>query len=167
MEYAEGEGRHWRSEMQQWLKFHLKHRSFNPNEESKKYLSKRIDEERFRKLKSTDFETFSKLVRGIVALDSSTIARRVDYVICYWDESAQRGAGTQGEVTLAKYFGKPVFLVSSLPADQIPAWIIGCSSKIFRSFEELKAELSQRYSDMPPGGMRRYHQTRTKTSVSR
>ena len=35
-----------------------------------------------------------------------------DCVICLWDEGAARGAGTKGELTIARYFGKPVYLVT-------------------------------------------------------
>jgi len=145
MEYARNEGVDWRKMMENWIVQELGHEVFNPNSESERYLRKKLPNGNLRKLKFSDVENFQSVVKGIVALDSREIARRSDYVVCYWDQSAQRGAGTKGELTIARYFGKPVYMVTRMRHSNIPGWILGCTSRIFHSFTELKMFLKQVY----------------------
>lgn len=145
MEYAQNEGADWREEIQIWLRDELHHSVFNPTKESAKYLSKKIPRENFRALKFKDVRRFSKLVAGIVDRDSNEIAERSDYVICYWDRSAHRGAGTKGELTVARLFRKPVYMVTEMKPDNIPGWVLGCTTRMFPSFHELKAFLLKTY----------------------
>lgn len=145
MEYAAGGGSDWRREIEDWLKEVLQHRAFNPNKESRKYLLKKSVPAGYQRWKKSNPRRFMKVVRGIVAHDSREIAGKSDYLICYWDRGASRGAGTQGEVTMARYFGKPVYLVTQNRISSIPGWILGCTTEIFHSFEELKQFLRKRY----------------------
>jgi hypothetical protein len=78
-------------------------------------------------------------------LDSKEIAECSDYVICYWDQGAQRGAGTKGELTIARYFNKPVYMVTRIPKVNIPGWVLGCVTEFFDSFEHLKEFLVSYY----------------------
>jgi hypothetical protein len=146
MEYAQNEGKDWRLEIENWIRKELKHIVFNPNVISEKYLRKMLQENNFRDLKSTNIDAYIKVVKKFVIQDSREIATRSDYVICYWDASAQRGAGTKGELTIAKYFGRPVYLVTHIPKVNIPGWILGCVSEFFSSFEELKKYLKLNYN---------------------
>jgi hypothetical protein len=145
MEYAQNEGTDWRKEIEEWITDRLGHTVFNPNVESEKYLRMKLPRVNFRRLKSTDIDRFQETVRGIVRLDSHEIADRTDYVICLWDASAQRGAGTKGELTIARFFGKPVYMVTRMRREKIPGWVLGCTSEIFPSFEALKAFLERSY----------------------
>lgn len=145
MEYAKNEGVDWRHTMEQWLEEELHHSVFNPNVESDKFLRRKLPGQNIRKLKFNDVERFSRILRGVVDLDSKEIAVRSDYVICYWDESAQRGAGTKGEITIAKYFRKPVYLITTMNLEDIPGWVLGCTTRFFRSFDELKLFLSSEH----------------------
>ena len=145
MEYARGEGRGWRSRMEKWLNLKLGHTVFNPNVVSRKYLATRIPGKNFRLLKSRDIAAYTRIARGIVNLDSKEIAYRSDYLICFWDRSAQQGAGTKGEVTVAKFFRKPVYLVTKQKPQDIPGWVLGCTTNMFGSFAELKAYLLRKY----------------------
>ena len=138
MEYADGEGVHWRKEMQEWLEKNLLHIVFNPNVESDKFFNARYPEVDFRKLKIENVLLYQEIVRHLVEIDCKEIAERSDYVICYWDEGAAKGAGTKGELTMAKYFGKPVYLVTSFELHDIPGWVLGCVTKTFKNFDELK-----------------------------
>jgi hypothetical protein len=144
MEYADGEGVGWRKEMQEWIEKHLRHEVFNPNVESERLFATTYKGVDFRKLKSENLEQYRKIAQQLVEFDCSEIARRTDYVVCYWDESAAKGAGTKGELTMAKFFGKPVYLVTKFPLHELPGWVLGCVTKTFRSFEELKEFLSSR-----------------------
>jgi hypothetical protein len=143
MEYADGEGAGWRQEMQQWVESTLKHDVFNPNVESDRFFSAYHPGIDFRTLKKEDVGSYQKIVRSLVEIDSAEIAERSDYVICFWDDGAAKGAGTKGELTLAKYFKKPVYLVTSYALHDIPGWVLGCVTKTFGSFDELKTFLSQ------------------------
>lgn len=145
MEYASGEGADWRLELEQWLRIHLKHSVFNPNKESKKYLSQKLPDEDFRLLKNQNIQKYISIVRTLVVKDTTEIAKYTDYLICLWDESAQRGAGTKGELTIANFFRKPIYIVTQFKKEDIPGWVLGCATKFFSSFNELKEFLQKKY----------------------
>ena len=143
MEYAPNEGRNWRSSLQRWLETELQCDVFNPNLKSEWYFRTHLPQGDFRAMKSSDPEAYRQLAAGLVDLDCREIATRTGFVICYWDDSAMRGAGTKGELTIAKYFGKPVYLVTTMDVVDIPGWVLGCVTKQFASFEELRTFLIQ------------------------
>ncbi len=143
MEYASGEGVHWRREMQQWLERELRHTVFNPNVESEIFFRRHHPGIDFRRLKSEDIDRYQTIVRRLVEIDCNEIAGRSDYVVCYWDEGAAKGAGTKGELTMAKFFGKPVYLVTEFPLNEIPGWVLGCTTRTFPDFGALKNFLLQ------------------------
>lgn len=138
MEYAADEGRDWRREMHTWLQEYFACEVFNPNVESDKFFAQQRPGADIRKLKERDIAAYAALVAQLVAIDCREIAERSDLVICLWDDAAMRGAGTKGELTMAKYFDKPVYMVTSMPPTAIPGWVLGCTTLIFSSFEELK-----------------------------
>jgi hypothetical protein len=142
MEYAADEGRDWRREMQDWLERELGCTVFNPNLESEKILGAEARGIDFRSLKTADIGRYTSIVERLVTLDCDEISARTDYVVVYWDDSAQRGAGTKGELTMAHHFRKPVYMVTAVPADEIPGWVLGCVTRIFPDFERLKRFLS-------------------------
>lgn len=144
MEYADGEGANWRREIQDWLSRELNHSSFNPNVESDSFFAKNYPRVDFREVKKSDVKLYREIVRQLVEIDCREIADNSDYLICYWDEGAMRGAGTKGELTMAKYFNKPVYLVTTFREFDIPGWVLGCTTGIFGSFDELKHFLSGR-----------------------
>lgn len=146
MEYAADEGKDWRSALHEWLETELACEVFNPNRESESFFRTHYPTVRFRELKLTDIARYTQIAGGLVELDCREIAERTDLVICYWDESAMRGAGTKGELTMAKYFGKPVYMVTALPHHQIPGWVLGCTTQLFNTFEELRQFLKQHLS---------------------
>jgi hypothetical protein len=138
MDYATGEGVQWRSELQDWLERHLGHSVFNPNAESEKFFSTHYPSVNFRLLKQKNIEHYTSIIQKLVDIDSKEIADNSDYVICYWDEGAAKGAGTKGELTIARFFNKPAYLVTSFPLHELPGWVLGCVTKSFSGFEELK-----------------------------
>lgn len=147
MEYAHDEGSGWRMALGAWIEKELGHSVFNPNLESERLLRKLLPGRNMRKLKETDMKTYASVLTRIVRLDSREIAFRSDYVICLWDRSAAQGAGTKGEITIARFFGKPVFLVTRYPLHRIPGWVIGCVSETFSSISELKKFLQTKYKN--------------------
>lgn len=140
IEYAPDHGRAWRAALMPFLKS-LGHEFYDPAHDEKKNLT---DEERasFRTWKTADLQRFKQTIRKIIAWDLKWIAERTDYIICFWDEHAGKGAGTQGELTLAHYLGIPVYLVAGIPIERISGWILGCSTEVFSSFEELQSFLA-------------------------
>ena len=142
MEYAENEGRDWREEIQKWLQSELGCTVFNPNHESRRFFDTRYPGLDFRALKRNDPDRYRTIVEQLVDLDCNEIAERSDYVICYWDQGAMRGAGTKGELTMARFFGKPVYMVTTVPFEDIPGWVLGCIKTIFADFDSLKRSLS-------------------------
>lgn len=147
MEFAPGHGGDWRADIERALTVREDWSVFNPVRASERFLAEHHPGVNFRDLKHTDPHRFRSIVAEIVRRDSAEVAERADVVICLWDESAARGAGTQGELTLAARHGTPVFLVTSLPFAEIPGWVIGCTTRIFPSFPDLLRELP---SLMPP-----------------
>ncbi len=141
MEYAINEGRDWRNALQQWLEQTMNCAVFNPNQESDRFLQTKLPDADFRSLKASDPDRYKSIVSELVLLDCNEIAHRSDFVICYWDASSMRGAGTKGELTIAKYFEKPVYMVTTAHSDEIPGWVLGCTTSVFSSFDELKAHL--------------------------
>lgn len=131
--------------MQEWLEKNIKHSVFNPNVESDHFFNSRYPNLDFRKLKIDNISLYQEIVRHLVDIDCKEIAERSDYLICYWDDGAAKGAGTKGELTMAKYFNKPVYLVTSFQPNEIPGWILGCVTKTFSNFEDLKKFLQTKY----------------------
>ena len=56
-------------------------------------------------------QRFRQTVKKIIAYDLDLIEHRCDAIVCYWDQYAGRGAGTQGELTFAHRKGIPVYLI--------------------------------------------------------
>jgi hypothetical protein len=149
MEFAKGEGADWRRVMEEWVLKNLGHFAYNPNKESDEFFAKKYPSGRFRELKYEDIEKYTELVRDLIDRDCREIAERSDYVICNWDESAQRGAGTKGELTMARFVRKPVYMVTQMKLQDIPGWVLGCATKTFPTFEELQVFLHEHYSNGP------------------
>jgi hypothetical protein len=147
MEYARNEGADWRQEIERWLGTELGHSVFNPSVESAKFRAKRLNGENFRALKNGDIERYVGVVRLLIDKDLKEISRRSDYLICLWDQRARKGAGTVGELTMARSLRIPVFMVTRVRPQNIPGWILGCTSRRFRTFTELKKYLLKRYHE--------------------
>jgi len=141
IEYSPDHGKAWRAEITPFLRS-LGYQVYDPAQDEKKNLS---DEEvrEFRRWKTSDLPRFQRTIRKIIAWDLDWIERS-DCVVCYWDEFAGRGAGTQGELTFAHRAGIPVYLVCGVPVEQVSGWILGCASAVLTSFNELKTVLAAR-----------------------
>ena len=142
MEYAAGEGRDWRLEMQTWLEGELGCTVFNPNAESDSLFAREFPGVNFREMKKTDIPGYMSIVERLVSIDCDEIAVRTDFVVVYWDDAAQRGAGTKGELTMAHFFKKPVYMVTAMRPEEIPGWVLGCVTRMFPDFAGLKTFLT-------------------------
>ena len=142
MERAPDRGRAWRERVVALLA-EMGHGSFNPCEEELVVCS---EEERscFRDWKAAGHERFVPMMRRIVEHDLAALAGS-DYVICLWDEHAQWSGGTPSEVTVARVWDKPVYVVRAMERSEMSSWVQGCATAVFDSIEELFDHLRQEY----------------------
>jgi hypothetical protein len=142
IEYSPDLGKGWRAEITPALKA-LGHEVYNPAEDDLKNLTE-SEVRDFRSWKKSDLPRFRRTVQKIIAYDLDLIERQCNAIICYWDEYAGRGAGTQGELTFAHRLGIPVYLICGLPVEQISGWLLGCATEVFATFEEFHEFISVR-----------------------
>ena len=134
IEYSPDLGKAWRAEVTPLLES-LGHTVYDPALDELKNLT--ADEvAQFRSWKSSDLDRFQQTIRKIIAYDLDLIEHRCDALVCYWDQYAGRGAGTQGELTFAHRLGMPVYMICGMPVEQISGWLLGCATEVFPSFEE-------------------------------
>lgn len=143
IEYSPDHGKAWRAEITPFL-CSLGHEVYDPALDEKKNLSEEEVRD-FRKWKAADLPRFQSTIRKIIDYDLDWIERKCDYIVAYWDEYAGRGAGSQGELTLAYRRGIPVYFVSAVPVENVSGWILGCATEVFTSFEGLKSFLAAKY----------------------
>ena len=144
IEYSPDHGKAWRAEITPFLQS-LGHQVYDPALDEKKTLTEEEVRD-FRRWKAIDLDRFQRTVRKIIDYDLDWIERKCDYIVAYWDEYAGRGAGSQGELTVAYRRGIPVYMVTAMPVGQISGWILGCATAVFSNFEELKEYLADQYS---------------------
>lgn len=143
IEYSADFGKSWRAEITPFLS-ELGHEVYDPALDEKKNLDDHEVRE-FRRWKTADLSRFQTTIRKIIAWDLDWIEQKSDYVICFWDEAAARGAGTQGELTLAHRIEMPVYIVLGMPLEKVSGWILGCATEVFENFEQLKSFLRSKY----------------------
>ena len=148
IENAENDGASWRQDMTLWLKDNLNHEVFNPVLETKNIIG-HLNPSIFRSMKKTDPIEYKNIIREIIKLDLEAVINDSDYLIVKWDKSVLKGGGTHGEVTMAYWIKKPIFIVNSLPIDDMSSWIFSCSDFIFNDFKSLKKKLTQLYKGIP------------------
>jgi len=148
IENAENDGASWRQDMTLWLKDNLDHEVFNPVLETKNIIG-HLNPSIFRSMKKTDPIKYKNIIREIIKLDLEALINNSDYLIVKWDKSVLKGGGTHGEVTMAYWIKKPIFIVNSLPIDDMSSWIFSCSDFIFNDFKSLKKKLTQLYKGIP------------------
>ena len=148
IENAENEGASWRQDMTLWLKDNLNHKVFNPVLETKNIIG-HLNPSIFRSMKKTDPVEYKNIIREIIKLDLEALINDSDYLIVKWDKSVLKGGGTHGEVTMAYWIKKPIFIVNSLPIDDMSSWIFSCADFIFNDFKSLKKKLKQLYIGIP------------------
>jgi hypothetical protein len=144
IENAYNDGADWRNDITEWLHTKLNHKVFNPVIETQSIIKHHKGRD-FRLMKKTNPNEYKKIIRKIIKVDLEAVVHKSDYLIVKWDESVFRGGGTHGEVTMAYWLGKPVFLVNKLPIDDISSWIFSCSNHIFDNFDDLKKKLEELY----------------------
>jgi nucleoside 2-deoxyribosyltransferase len=142
IEYSPDHGKAWRAEVTRDL-HELGHDVYDPALDEQKDLTEEEAQD-FRGWKQTDLPRFQQTIRKIIQYDLDWIEERCDAIVAYWDEHAGKGAGTQGELTVAYRRGVPVYLVTPMPAHQLSGWVLGCASHVFPSFQELREYLARK-----------------------
>ena len=147
IEFASDGGKLWRRKLTPFLRDELGHRVYDPAEDEKKNLTEE-EMAHFREWKSADLDRFRRVVRKIIQYDLDLIENKADYLICYWESgaAASGSGGTPAELTVAFRKGIPVYLVSEAPPEQVSGWMLACADHVFRSVEELKKFLTERYA---------------------
>lgn len=140
IEYAPGGGKEWRREIGEFLRDELNVPVFDPCRNELDLLTPE-EKARFRAWKSEDPLRFASTVRKIIDHDLNNLLHHTRYVVCLWDEACTRGAGTAGELTLAYRHDVPVYMVLSMPRQEVSSWALGCAREIFESFDQLKEYL--------------------------
>lgn len=144
IENAENDGANWRASITPWLKDEIKHDVFNPVLATRKIISD-LTNTQFREMKDTNPKKYKNLIRQIIDIDIKAVVEESDYLIVNWNKSVFRGGGTHGEITLAYYLKKPIYLVNHVPIDDLSSWIFSCATAVFDSFDDMKIHLLSEY----------------------
>ncbi len=144
MQFARGTGASWRADLGGWIRRTLGHRVIDPVIESEALMKKLRSEGWHLRGRTRTGGDWPQFFRQVVDRDCRLV-RRADYIVCLWDSSARRGAGTQGELTIAREQRIPVYLVTRSPLASIPGWIQGCSTERFGAFNELRTFLQDQF----------------------
>ena len=144
IENAENDGASWRELITQWLKNEISHDVFNPVEATRDVI-KGLSNEQFREMKKIEPQNYKRLIRQIIDIDIKAVVEQSDYLIVDWNKSVFRGGGTHGEITLAYYLKKPIYLVNHVPLDDLSSWISSCATEVFDSFDDMKIHLLSEY----------------------
>ena len=137
IEAAPDEGKGWRRDISEFLNTELGWETFNPSEHEQDFLTE-AEKSGFRQWKRTDIKRFRAVIKKIIDRDLHQLLTQCQAVICLWDEYVIPGGGTHGELTLAYEHNLPVYLVLGMPVEQASSWILGCTTEIFKNFDELK-----------------------------
>ena len=152
IEYSPDFGKGWRAQVTPLLRAHG-HQVYDPAEDERKNLTE-TEAREFRSWKTRDLARFQNTVRKIIAYDLDLIEQRCDAVLCYWDEYAARGAGTQGELTFAHRLGRPVYLVCGVPMESVSGWLLGCATEVFHDLGQFRDFVTAGFSREASAGTR-------------
>ena len=144
MEHAVNEGEDWRNKMTEWLQKNLGHSVIDPVKNSRQLVDETHSHD-YRLWKNSDREKYKAFIRQLIRQDLDGVINKADYVICLWDEGVVKGGGTHGEVTIAYHYNIPVYLVNTLPFDELSGWIFSCCTEVFPDFTNLKKRVLDLY----------------------
>jgi nucleoside 2-deoxyribosyltransferase len=135
MEYAVNLGEDWREEAIS-LMFKLEILCISPNKEQQ-LIQKQED---LNYLKANDQQRYLQIMRKFISADLGFV-KKADFLIVHWN--GELSAGTMHEAGYAYQLGKPVYLVSPRNFEDIPGWLLGCSTKHFNNLNELSLFLEE------------------------
>jgi hypothetical protein len=144
MEHAVNEGEDWRNKITEWLRKNLGHSVIDPVKKSRQLVDETQSHD-YRLWKNSDRGKYKAFVRQLIRQDLDGVINKADYVICLWDEGVVKGGGTHGEVTIAYHYNIPVYLVNTLPFDELSGWIFSCCTEVFPDFINMKKRVLELY----------------------
>ncbi|MFC1593509.1 hypothetical protein ACFL3O_01075 [Candidatus Neomarinimicrobiota bacterium] len=144
MENAKNEGSDWRNEITIWLIEKLDHSVIDPVIDTAKLVEKKKSKN-YRNWKISDPNKFREFVRHAIDNDLNSVVNKSDYIICLWNNAVLSGGGTHGEVTMAYYYNKPVYLINQLNDIELSGWIMSCATEIFTDFNSMQKRLLEIY----------------------
>jgi hypothetical protein len=144
MENAKNEGSGWRNEITIWLREEINHSVIDPVIDTAR-LVERTESHDYRNWKTSDPNKFRKFVRQAIDNDLNSVVNKSDYLICLWNQEVLAGGGTHGEVTMAYYYNKPIYLINQLDDSELSGWIMSCATEIFTDFNSMQKRLIEIY----------------------
>ena len=144
MENAKNEGSGWRNEITIWLREEINHSVIDPVIDTAR-LVERTESHDYRNWKTSDPNKFRKFVRQAIDNDLNSVVNKSDYLICLWNQEVLAGGGTHGEVTMAYYYNKTIYLINQLDDSELSGWIMSCATEIFTDFNSMQKRLIEIY----------------------
>jgi nucleoside 2-deoxyribosyltransferase len=147
MEFAKDGGIDWRRGLTEWLLQELGHEVLDPTVLEHDQLTE-AERDLIPNLRQKRFDLLRPIARKIVLYDLDLVMNQCDYIVCHWNEATQLGCGTAGEITAAAWKGKSVYMVLDYPREKASTWMVGCTTCIFESWNELKEHLLGQYKEL-------------------
>ena len=135
MEYKKGLGKSWRVNLTEKLT-EMGHQVFDPVVEELGDTEAREFDWKERKLAS-NLDEYRHMVRKKMFRKDIRGIQLSHAVILLYDESVQRGAGSLAEAWEAFREARPLYIITNFKREEVPGWLIGESTAIFRSPSEV------------------------------
>ena len=140
-----GECREWRNMITKELKI-LNIHSLNPFNiaGNTDLIRKKIH----RANQSGNLETTRLLVRTHMITTDLKMVEKSDFITVWIPKlNGYEICGSYGEITLAYYLNKPIYVITerSLKPSELPSWLVGCSTEIFKSWEDYLKFIKREY----------------------
>ncbi len=136
MEYKKDLGMTWREWLTEKLEEH-DHKPVDPVKLESPDESGNPIQRRLTQLKlEGNLTEVRKLVRNNLFPKDMYGIQLADAMVVFYDESAQRGAGTLAEAWECFREGKPMYIITEFPLEKVPTWLIGESSELFHNFPD-------------------------------
>jgi hypothetical protein len=147
IEAAPDQGKRWRTILSEQLD-EMGWKYFNPCTETDGPILEELGWKKFKweKIKTPKYRDEYLFVMNRIVEEDLKALLDCSCVIVYFDQYVPKGAGTYGELTIARHFNIPVYLVRAgdMEFNDIPAWVIGCTTKVFESFKDLRDFLREK-----------------------
>lgn len=134
-------GRGWRDEIGEFLKAR-DYRVFNPVSLDDEILPRHGFENHKEMHAPEARDRAVAMVKEMAEKDLDVLLWETACMLVYWDDGAETGGGTKGEITFfgAMQADKPIYLVlaSGKTRADIPMWTDAFVTQIFQNFDEFK-----------------------------
>lgn len=135
MDYKKGLGNVWRENITKRLE-DIGYTVFDPVAEEKSDPVAQSYGWKEQKL-SHDLTEFRAMVREKMFRKDARGIQLSQLVVLLYDESVQRGAGSLAEAWEAFREARPLYIITNFKREEVPGWLIGESTAIFRSPSEV------------------------------